>query len=357
MAAIEEVLAQSLENGETDGSSQLAKGPLFVVGIFRSGTSLLYALLNQHPQIALMYEGDLAHLPSLFWFPTDTSRWLARWDAWNGALTRHSVGVRGIPSGISDLPTAVREAYVRYGRQKKKDLTIWGCKSPTYFDEIARLGRTFPNARFIIIWRDLRSICSSVLKAAQDGGGYFRRSGTMVRVMMGYREMKAQCDQLVSLGVPVHQLFYEDLVRDPEAAMRAICQFLQIPFDPSTTSLAGADHSAIENAPHHEMVKADKIVASNGKKSGLPPELNRKIDRYLFLWRKQFAGAWPVYPLSLDDGLTAPGLAERFWDRLKYDCVRTWNRATPVFFSIIPFSLWTAYRKLRRRPYTWGSKT
>ena len=61
-------------------SLPLSDGPLFVVGMFRSGTSLLYALLNQHPQIALLYEDDLAHLPSLFWFPTKTSRWLAKWE-------------------------------------------------------------------------------------------------------------------------------------------------------------------------------------------------------------------------------------------------------------------------------------
>jgi len=32
------------------------KNPVFVVGVFRSGTSLLYSLLNQHPEIGLMYE-------------------------------------------------------------------------------------------------------------------------------------------------------------------------------------------------------------------------------------------------------------------------------------------------------------
>ena len=41
-------------------------GPLFVVGMWRSGTSLFYALLNQHPQIKLMYEDELPLLWPLF---------------------------------------------------------------------------------------------------------------------------------------------------------------------------------------------------------------------------------------------------------------------------------------------------
>ena len=40
----------------------MRNGPLFVVGMWRSGTSLFYALFNQHPQIGLMYESDMLTL-------------------------------------------------------------------------------------------------------------------------------------------------------------------------------------------------------------------------------------------------------------------------------------------------------
>ena len=46
---------------------EITAGPVFVVGIWRSGTSLLYTLLNQHPLIALMYEADLPLLKQLFY--------------------------------------------------------------------------------------------------------------------------------------------------------------------------------------------------------------------------------------------------------------------------------------------------
>lgn len=330
------------------GSGELAEGPLFVVGMFRSGTSLLYALLNQHPRIALMYEGDLAHLPSLFWFPTDTRHWLAKWNFWNGAVSRHKLDVSGLPAEVSDLRTAVREAYVAYARQKR-GATIWGCKSPTYFDEVSRLARTFPNARFVIIWRDLRSICRSILKAAEKPS-YFRRFGTMLRALIGYHELKMQCDQLQLQGVPLHTIYYEDLVRDPSATMQGVCEFLQIPFDPRMTSLDGADHSAIENAPHHSRVKAGKIESSKKDSTDIPPSLDSKIARYLHLWRKQYADTWPLYPRVLE-GTADPSLWERFWDRLRYVCLQRWHHTTPIIFSFVPLRLWKVYRRLRGRPY------
>ncbi|HZT23644.1 MAG TPA: sulfotransferase, partial [Verrucomicrobiae bacterium] len=51
---------------------------LFVAGIFRSGTSLLYALLNQHPQIALMYECDVLDFPEILSRRRLRGPWLAR---------------------------------------------------------------------------------------------------------------------------------------------------------------------------------------------------------------------------------------------------------------------------------------
>ena len=61
---------------------------LFVAGVFRSGTSMLYASLNQHPAIALMYEPELqshAVPPRLFLH----KHWLENANAWGKFLFRH----------------------------------------------------------------------------------------------------------------------------------------------------------------------------------------------------------------------------------------------------------------------------
>src|SRR6266478_1433812 len=99
-------------------SEQMSAGPLFVVGMWRSGTSLLYALLNQHPQIGLMYESDLPLLSSLFLLRRRSSWWLNKVDSWNGALTRHKIEPALIPENISDLPGAFSAVAQQYARKK-----------------------------------------------------------------------------------------------------------------------------------------------------------------------------------------------------------------------------------------------
>jgi LPS sulfotransferase NodH len=340
---LDEVIKQpatTVRDGGDEGPAP-SNGPLFVTGVWRSGTSLLYALLNQHPEIGLMYEEDLFHVHSLFWLRRDTPDWLAKWNAWNGALGRHKVDVDQIPRGISDLRSAAEAVYRQYARQTK-NASIWGCKSPTYHDQLALLSRTFPNARFIIIWRDLTSICRSILKAA-PGNLFFSRRGMLLRAIYGYRELKLQCDQLVRSGAQVHQLYYEDLVRDPASSMAAICDFLGIPLDARMTNLEGADRSAIEEGPHHSMVKSEKIVATRNGSKGLPAEVKAKIERYQRMWRRQYTD-WPLYPESLDAAGPIPSAAEQMRDRVAYAGLSFWHHAAPIVFSMVPLIVWQKYR-------------
>jgi sulfotransferase family protein len=340
---MQSLTAHPTPGGETDRTFQPRSEPLFVVGMFRSGTSLLYALLNQHPQIALMYEGDLPHLQALFWMPRDTTRWLRRWEFWNTALARHKFDTSTIPDGIRDLKTAVEAVYTEYARQKK-GASVWGCKSPTYHDEVTRLSRTFPNARFIIIWRDVRHICRSILSAAETSP-FFARSGMTLRAIVGCQDLKTQTDALIKQGGRVHQLNYEDLVRDPEMHMRAICEFLEIPYDSRMSNLIGADREAISDFRHHSLVKGEKIVETRDGSEGLPPELRDKIERYVKMWRERYDGAWPAYPQSLETNPALPSLWERVSDRITYRSLQFTHHFAPVVFSFVPIAVWRRYRR------------
>src|SRR5258707_13051817 len=96
------------EERPTGPASVLRPGPLFVGGMWRSGTSLLYALLNQHSQISLMYEAELPVLRPLFMLRGGKSDWTKRWNFWNSALDRHQISADEIPDSVKDLDNAGR---------------------------------------------------------------------------------------------------------------------------------------------------------------------------------------------------------------------------------------------------------
>src|SRR5262245_56342443 len=67
------------EAAKLAGGVSLAPGPLFIVAMWRGGSSLLYALLNKHPQVALTFEADLWRMRSVFYKPARYCDWAARW--------------------------------------------------------------------------------------------------------------------------------------------------------------------------------------------------------------------------------------------------------------------------------------
>lgn len=323
----------------------MSAGPLFVVGMWRSGTSLLYALLNQHSQIGLMYESDLPLLSSLFLLPRKSSWWLNKVDSWNGALTRHQIDGGAIPENISNLPGAFGAVAQQYAR--KKGATVWGCKSPNYYDCMTELASWFPEAKFIVIWRNPADVCRSIVRAAEKSP-WFARPGMDLRALLGYRRMKKEADELVGRGVRIHQLQYDDLVGEPEVRLTAICEFIGVPFDPRMTSLEGADRSAIYNGEHHSMVKSSSIAAKRERPEVLSPELKSKVERYVVYWRKHSGGSWPT-TAAVSDGTKPASFFERTADRLHHRALRSFDLLVPFLYSFVPVSVWQRYRQVKSR--------
>ncbi len=331
----------SNKNGGKQVSQKADSGPLFVVGMWRSGTSLLYALLNQHSQVALMYEGDLPLLRPLFRGGKSRTDWLQRWEFWNGALTRHQLSGARLASEVSSLPMAMELAYRQYAGE-----AIWGCKSPNYHDSMTQLAREFPKARFIVICRNPADVCRSIVRASGKDS-WFSRPGMSLRALLGCRALKKEIDGLVSAGVPVHVLQYEELVRDPEGALRGICEFLQIPFDARMLLLENAPRSAIYDREHHEMVKGKQIRASGPREEVLPMALKNKIHRYTNLWREEYRGTWPVYCDQDASDAGKPSWFERNADALLYRAYRALDHAVIYAYCIAPLSWLRLYRGMR----------
>jgi len=324
-----------------------APGPLFVVGVWRSGTSLLYSLLNQHSKIALLYEGDLPLLGSLFWLKP-SKNWLAKWNFWNQAVTRHRIDATQLPGDFKNLQSACESVYKHYANTK--GASIWGEKSPTFHDRLPHLAKMFPAAKFIIIWRSPIGICSSMARAARTSS-WNARKGVRHRALMGCEEMEHGRKWLRSHGRQVHELSYDELTANPEASLRSLCGFLNIPYEPQMALLADSDRSAIYEGEHHILVKGAGIVKAKDHSGALGLEFKQKIQRYMAMWLREFGANWPPVLTLSDAGCKEPSFAERMWDRSRYNVLRSAELLVRLSLRVIPIGIWRFYRDFKERRF------
>jgi hypothetical protein len=247
----------NFQMAETNSNTLGFSGPLFITGMWRSGSSLLHALLNKHSRIGLMYEADLCLMRHAFWMPGD-SHWAERWDAWNRAVSRHGLQLEPLQQEGRGFVDAFEAVHREYAGRKGAD--IWGDKSPEIYDRMVSLARDFPGARFIVVWRHPRSTIASMQEAAVKEARFFQKRGMSLRGLIGNRKLENQCRRLRKMGVPVCEVDYEDLVGNTDKVMLEVCDFLEIPFEPGLTSLEGANRESAHTGGHHALLRGDKIV-------------------------------------------------------------------------------------------------
>jgi len=346
----DELNTEALLESEVSTRDQECRiAPIFVVGVWRSGTTLLYSLLNAHPDIRLFYESDLPVLWPMFRIPWMRKTWFDKWEYWNASVSRHDLD----PHRLASRPASLAGAMDRAGRQyaEEKGKKVWGCKSPSYYDRLVYLAREFPQARFIVIWRDPEEICSSVIRAAATAQ-WFARPRFTHKALLACKTLKQQCNRLQSMGASVHQIHYRDLVGDTSNTMQGICEFLQVPFTPAVTLLNKADRSAVFEGAHHSLAKGSDIVSRKARHEPLPRALNQKIQRYKALWKAE-SGDWLLCQRFSETGATKPGILERATDQFWFMMSRLWDVAPRILFCILPTSAWQRYRRLKYKDAQW----
>jgi N-acetylglucosaminyldiphosphoundecaprenol N-acetyl-beta-D-mannosaminyltransferase len=347
---VQEKIVQARGNVAVADQQAVHVPPVFVVGVWRSGTTLLYSLLNQHPDIRLFYESDIPALWPIFRLSWSRKTWVEKWEYWNAGVSRHDLDPARLSSPVTSLADALELAGREYAAQKGKK--IWGCKSPSYYDRMEFLARGFPDARFVVIWRDPEEVCLSVIKAKATAP-WFARPGMTHKALLASKTLKKQVDRLLAMGASVHQIHYRDLVEHTKQTMQGICEFLQVRFDPVVTDLGKADRSAVFEGAHHKLAKGSQIVARKERKETLPPELTGKIRRYKALWRSQYGDHWLLSQRFSDTVATKPGIRERGADQLKYTALRLWDIVPRLAFSVLPTSAWQAYRRFKYKDPQW----
>ena len=316
------------------------EGPVFVVGVFRSGTSFFFSLLNKHPEIALLYESDIACFHPTLLGGRLKKDWFERIDFWNSCMHRHGISP---PADLPLRPSPSEAAVWLYKNYAdRKGARIYGEKSPSYADSLEKLADRFPNVRIIVLWRNPIDVCDSVCRAGKTSR-FFRKRGMVFRILNHFELLQKDCDRLLAQGWPILQVDYESLVQNREETMQRVCDFLDLEFDSSMLSSENRDLSMVPDGIHHQRVRrAEQIVPE--KERTLSERTRRKIGRYQTRW----SGKYPSLLLSrcfTDCQPKPPGFLELCVDHLAGWALQAWDLVVRIIYYLLPASWLRVYRK------------
>ena len=222
--------------------------PVLVLGVRRSGTTLLRVMLDRSPELAVPDESYFVpQLARRHRGPVDV-------DAFLDDLRRLPTLVEWRVSADAVAPRlrpgmttgeAIGAVFATYAAERGKER--WGDKTPLYMQYLPLLEQLFPDARFVHLVRDGRDAALSFLSVPagimtegwghpRDAAGFACQWATEVRAA---RELGRRVGTARYLEVG-----YEALVAEPEAGLRGICAFLGLAYDEAMVDYAGKTESA-----------------------------------------------------------------------------------------------------------------
>jgi hypothetical protein len=210
--------------------------PVFIVGLPRSGTTLLTAMLGAHPAFACGPETAF-----FMRLPRDTSNLLDP-AHWPGRAVEHlsSNQRRGVPfyelygldraqvhdalarrePSIAAMLETITSAYARAAGKPR-----WAEKSPRHILFLPRLRGAFPEAPIVRIVRDPRDVALSVMRAPFGGS-------SLIVNLYECARLSDKTEPIIRRDRRLLTMRFEDLVAKPEPELRRLCDFLGEPFDP-----------------------------------------------------------------------------------------------------------------------------
>lgn len=221
-AALEELreLARLDAFRRSEGSGNSSAAPLFIVGMPRSGTTLVEAILARHPNA--FAQGESNAIPQI------ELEGYTRLRA-QRAAGRHEVALQLGPDWLAaQAERVLRNAEARAGRP----FGIVIDKMPENALRLGLIARLFPNARVVHVRRHpLDAGVSNFFQRFSSGQGFSTRLD-----WIGARTRQTADAMAVwksALDLPFLDLSYEKLVADPEGQSRRLVEFAGLSWDPA----------------------------------------------------------------------------------------------------------------------------
>jgi Sulfotransferase family len=208
--------------------------PVVVLGVSRSGTTLLKEMLDHHPVLAI--PGESYFIPQL-WdrhgpqpnrdaFVADLAR-LARVLEWGVEPLEVERRIAPRPT-FADAIAAIFSIYAE-GRGKRR----FGDKTPAYMQRLDAVAAAFPDAQYVHLIRDGRDAALSFAAMRRSPRFNWARPRSVPGFGVQWRyEVEAARRLGARLGPSRYtELRYEELVARPERTLQELCRFLRLDFD------------------------------------------------------------------------------------------------------------------------------
>ncbi len=208
---------------------------MVLLGVSRSGTTLLKEMLDQHPSLAIPPESYFitqlwdrhGEWPAPEAFVSDIGR-LARVREWGvtPADVRERLGER------PDFAAAIQAVYKAYADARGK--SRFGDKTPAYMQRLDVVERAFPGALYVHLVRDGRDAGLSFMEMRRRPRFSWARPRSLGAFAAQWRREVEGARRFARERAAGRylELRYEDLVAWPESTLRGVCGFLGLEFDP-----------------------------------------------------------------------------------------------------------------------------
>lgn len=235
----------------------------FLVGSPRSGTTLLQTMLMRAPGVSMPPELHYMHITYKRRHRMADIRTEKGWEqARNAILARCQHSDVEMDMALFDRLCAESEknysgllrCWLR-AIGEVDNAAVVGEKTPNHCEWILELAAMMPEARFVHIMRDPRDSALSQREA-------FARPA----LQAGYRwkldlEKHRDCTRLLPRSRYM-AVRYEDLVTDPEAELRPLCEFLGLEYREEMLNPGGREKKGFAHYEEHKLRTLEKVTSS-----------------------------------------------------------------------------------------------
>lgn len=227
----------------------------FIVGIGRSGTTMLTSMLNMHPQVIATPENEFilfshrSFAYKNFNDPGVVKSFIAMFDYNYNQVINIWKPSPDFEKSLAELPirnfsNVCKLAYLHYPlSQKDRPGVKWVIdKNPSYSMHMNLLHRLYPQAKFIVIVRDYRDNVVSRRK-------YSDKPVSLLNLAAAWNFFYEQIFRSVkAFGIQIHIVRYEDLAQAPEQTLQRLCDYLSIAYDPRMLQFQGFSKAIKDHA-------------------------------------------------------------------------------------------------------------